>query len=76
VLREAVLDRAELAFNDVPEGDYAMRLRAIDGNGLEGYNAQFGFKVRVVPTPPPLPIPAPPPTPTPPRAWLCPLCEP
>lgn len=75
VLRETVLDRAELVFNDVPEGDYAMRLRAIDGNGLEGYNAQFGFKVRVVSIPPqPDPTPAVPPLP--PRAWLCPLCEP
>lgn len=74
VLREAVSERTEVAFNDLPEGDYAMRLRAIDGNGLEGYNAQYGFKVRAVPLPAPAPAPLPA-APPPPRAWLCPLCE-
>lgn len=38
----------------LPQGDYFLRVRGIDRNGLEGLNAQHGFKLDLVP-PPPLP---------------------
>lgn len=41
-----------LAFSDLPNGDYVLRLRAVDDNGLQGLDAQHRFTVFARPFPP------------------------
>lgn len=41
-----------LVFSDLPNGDYVLRLRAVDGNGLQGLDAQHRFTVFARPFPP------------------------
>ena len=39
IFDEALFRAPEASFPDLPDGRYALRVRAIDANGLEGYNA-------------------------------------
>lgn len=41
-----------LTLADLPNGDYVLRLRAIDGNGLQGFDAMHRFTVFARPFPP------------------------
>ena len=41
-----------LTFVDLPNGDYVLRLRAVDGNGLQGFDAVHRFSVFARPFPP------------------------
>ena len=41
-----------LTFSDLPNGDYVLRLRAVDGNGLQGLDAVHRFVVFARPFPP------------------------
>ncbi|MDR0577227.1 MAG: FecR domain-containing protein [Candidatus Accumulibacter sp.] len=41
-----------LVFADLPNGDYVLTLRAVDGNGLRGNDAPHGFTVHARPFPP------------------------
>lgn len=41
-----------LTLADLPNGDYVLRLRAVDGNGLQGFDAQHRFTVFARPFPP------------------------
>jgi hypothetical protein len=41
-----------LAFSDLPNGDYVLRLRAVDDNGLQGLDALHRFSVFARPFPP------------------------
>ncbi len=45
-------DGPVLSLTDLPNGDYQMRLRAIDANGLQGRDAVHTFKVIARPFPP------------------------
>lgn len=54
---DAILDDAqfrtpEASFPDLRDGKYAMRVRAIDANGLEGFNSAREFLVKARPEPP------------------------
>lgn len=44
-LREAVVDRAEVAYDDLRDGRYRLIVRAIDRDGLEGADATADFTV-------------------------------
>jgi hypothetical protein len=74
VLAELTSASPELLFADLretalPDGDYVIRLRAIDSLGLEGRDADHRFRLQVRPEPPPAPPPAvvvPPPSTSPP----------
>ena len=52
VLDENIFTRSEASFPDLPDGQYAMRVRAIDSNGLEGLNASREITVKARPEPP------------------------
>jgi hypothetical protein len=52
ILDEALFKTTEASFPDLPDGKYAMRVRAIDANGLEGYNATREIVVKARPEPP------------------------
>ena len=41
-----------LTLADLPNGDYVLRLRAVDGNGLQGFDALHRFTVYARPFPP------------------------
>jgi hypothetical protein len=52
VLNEDVFVTPEASFPDLPDGQYAMRVRAIDTHGLEGLNADREITVKARPEPP------------------------
>ena len=52
ILNDALFKSTEASFPDLPDGKYAMRVRAVDANGLEGYNAAREFVVKARPEPP------------------------
>ncbi|MFG5409250.1 hypothetical protein ABXN37_15515 [Piscinibacter sakaiensis] len=43
---------AELRFADLPDGDYLLRVRAIDPQGWEGYDADHRFRLKARPEAP------------------------
>ncbi len=49
---EAALTKPQLHPVELPDGDYLVRVRAIDADGLEGFNAEHKFRL-VVPIEPP-----------------------
>jgi hypothetical protein len=42
----------ELRIADLPDGDYVLRVRGEDGNGLQGLNAEHRFRLKARPEPP------------------------
>jgi hypothetical protein len=42
----------ELRFADLPDGDFVLRVRAIDDRGLEGYDAEHRFRLKARPEAP------------------------
>ena len=52
LLRDGRFDRAQGHWSDLPDGDYRLRVRAIDADGLEGRDAQTSFKLKARPEPP------------------------
>ena len=52
VLDENIFTSPEASFPDLPDGQYAMRVRAIDTHGLEGLNADREITVKARPEPP------------------------
>ena len=48
-----------LRFADLPDGDYILRVRGIDGQGLEGRNGDLKFRLKARPEPPLPNMPAP-----------------
>ncbi len=52
VLDENIFAAPEASFPDLPDGHYAMRVRAIDTQGLEGRNADREITVKARPEPP------------------------
>lgn len=56
---DAGFTTAEIKFADLPDGEYFLRARAVDGLGLEGNDAVFAFRVKARPEPPLTTLPAP-----------------
>ena len=54
VVTESVTRRQRLVFENLADGDYVLNIRAIDKNGLEGYDSQHVFSVNARPFPPKL----------------------
>ena len=52
ILDDALFKSTEASFPDLPDGKYAMRVRAVDANGLEGYNAARDVVIKARPEPP------------------------
>lgn len=52
LLANRTSDAAQGALDDLPNGDYVLRVRAIDQHGLEGRNAVRSFTVAAHPIPP------------------------
>lgn len=52
VLAESVGPRPEAKFAELPDGDYVVRVRAIDAKGLEGRDADAAFRLKARPEPP------------------------
>lgn len=49
---ERVIDRPRLRIPDLPDGSYAVRVRAIDDSGLEGHDARITLTLDTHPRPP------------------------
>ena len=52
ILDDALFNSTEASFPDLPDGKYAMRVRAVDSNGLEGYHAAREVVIKARPEPP------------------------
>jgi len=52
VVAEARGPASEAKFADLPDGDYHLRLRAVDGLGLEGLESAKAFRLKARPEPP------------------------
>lgn len=52
LLAEQQATAPEAKFADLPDGEYTLRIRAIDGNGLEGRDADLRFRLKARPEPP------------------------
>lgn len=52
VVAEAVVPTPLARFADLPDGDYVLRVRGIDGQGLEGLDADRPFRLKARPEPP------------------------
>ncbi|MCU0949693.1 MAG: FecR domain-containing protein [Burkholderiaceae bacterium] len=59
VAAEGRFDRPELRFDTLDDGDYLLRVRAIDAAGLEGRDAVHAFRLKARPQPPAVLAPAP-----------------
>jgi hypothetical protein len=52
VVADQISASTELRFADVPDGDYVLRVRAVDAKGLEGLDADHRFRLKARPEPP------------------------
>lgn len=53
LLHEEVVAQPALTWSvELPQGDYFLRVRGIDRNGLEGFDSQHGFHLNLSPLPP------------------------
>lgn len=52
ILSEDLATRPEARFAGLADGEYTLRVRGIDGAGLEGTNAELGFRLKARPEPP------------------------
>ena len=59
ILADDVTQGAELRFTDLDDGNYVLRVRAIDARGLEGRDASLPFRLKARPEPPLPAAPAP-----------------
>jgi hypothetical protein len=59
VLADLLSPTAELRFAGLPDGDYVLRVRALDALGLEGENAELSFRLKARPEAPLPTAPAP-----------------
>ena len=59
VLADNLAEGAELRFSNLEDGDYFLRVRAIDERGLEGRDALLSFRLKARPEPPAPTAPAP-----------------
>jgi len=54
LIEDRVVDMPEVSFPDLADGNYALRLRAVDADGLEGYDSVIALQVDARPLPPQL----------------------
>ena len=59
VLADVQSATAEVRLADLPDGDYVLRVRAVDASGLQGQNADHAFRLKARPEPPLPQAPAP-----------------
>lgn len=52
LIAQAVFATTEARFADLPDGDYHLRIRAIDESGLEGRDADLALRLKARPEPP------------------------
>ena len=52
LLLDGRFGQPQALFGDLPDGDYVLRVRAIDANGLEGADAERPFRLKARPEPP------------------------
>lgn len=52
LIQEAVVTRPRVQWQTLPIGDFLLRLRAIDADGLEGLNADHVFRIQALALPP------------------------
>lgn len=53
LMQDDIVDRPAVQMSDaMPDGDYFLRIRAIDALGLEGFDAQHAFNLSARPLPP------------------------
>lgn len=52
LLADQVAGKPEAKFGHLPDGEYTLRVRGIDTQGLEGSDADFRFKLKARPEPP------------------------
>lgn len=52
VVAETVVQTPVARFADLPDGDYVLRVRGIDGQGVEGLDADRRFRLKARPEPP------------------------
>lgn len=59
LLADLQSESTELRIADLPDGDYVLRVRGVDTNGLQGFNADHAFRLKARPEPPLPQTPAP-----------------
>jgi hypothetical protein len=52
VIAEGIFSTPEVKFGDLADGQYVLRVRGIDDNGLEGYDAERRITIKARPQPP------------------------
>ncbi|MDH3315335.1 MAG: FecR domain-containing protein [Gammaproteobacteria bacterium] len=52
LVRDEIVSGADVRFADLPDGQYYLRVRAIDALALEGHDAQHSFRLKARPEPP------------------------
>jgi hypothetical protein len=57
IIFDEVLQTTKVQWDDLPDGDFVLRVRGVDAVGLEGANAVIGFKLKARPEPPVLNFP-------------------
>lgn len=58
IVADELLHTTQVQWDDLPDGDYVLRLRGVDAQGLEGANANQRFTLNAQPLPPVLSFPA------------------
>lgn len=58
IIEDALLQTTSVQWDDLPDGDYLLRIRGVHASGLEGLNAVQAFALRTKPTPPTLLFPS------------------
>lgn len=58
IIVDEVLQTTQVQWDDLPDGDYVLRIRGGDRTGLEGQNAILPFQLRTKPAPPELALPS------------------
>lgn len=58
IVADELLHTTQVQWDDLPDGDYVLRLRGVDAQGLEGANASQRFTLSARPLPPVLSFPA------------------
>lgn len=58
IIFDEVVQTSSVQWDDLPDGDFVLRVRGVDAVGLEGANAVKRFKLKARPEPPVLSIPA------------------
>jgi hypothetical protein len=57
IIFDEIVQTTTVQWDDLPDGDYVLRVRGVDPVGLEGANAVKGFKLKARPEPPALSFP-------------------